>query len=91
MNDDSPRSKAAREKCKVRMPMQPPELDPARNPHYVDQYHDWVKCINAHGVPVTENDPPGSGWTYAGDSALSPDARDKVVDDCQMSAFGGRR
>ena len=91
MNDNSPQSTAARDRCKGRLPTQPPELDPARNPHYVDQYHDWVKCINAHGVPVTENDPPGSGWTYAAESSLPPDEQEKVVDDCQMSTFGGRK
>jgi hypothetical protein len=91
MNDDSPPSKAAEEKCKGKLPLQPPEMDAAKNPRYVDDYHEWVKCINEHGIPVVETDPPGSGWTYNGTSKVPENQQEKIVNDCQLQAFGGGR
>jgi hypothetical protein len=91
MNDDSPASKAAQAKCKGKLPLQPPELDATKNPHYVDQYHEMVKCINEHGIPVVETDPPGSGWTYNGTSTVPEDQHHKIEKDCEQQAFGGGR
>jgi hypothetical protein len=91
MNDDSPASEAAEAKCKGKLPLQPPEMDAAKNPRYVDDYHEWVKCINEHGIPVVETDPPGSGWTYNGTSKVPPEQQAKIEKDCQQQAFGGGR
>ncbi|MEV4316892.1 hypothetical protein [Actinocrispum sp. NPDC049592] len=89
MNDDSPASKAAEEKCKGKLPLQPPEMDAAKNPKYVDDYHAWVKCINDHGIPVVETDPPGSGWTYNGTVTVPEKEAAEIEKDCQLQAFGG--
>jgi hypothetical protein len=90
MNDDSPASKAAEDKCKGKMPSQPPEMDQKRNAKYVDDYHEWVKCMNGKGLPVVETDPPGSGWTYNGPSKNTEEQNRRIEHDCMLSAFGGK-
>jgi hypothetical protein len=90
MNDDSPESKAAEDKCKGKLPLQPPEMDAKTNPKYLDDYHEWVKCMNDKGLPVVETDPPGSGWTYNGPSRNTEEQNRKIEHDCQLSAFGSK-
>lgn len=77
--------------CQDRLPQQPPELDPAVNAHYHDDYVAWVDCIKAHGVGIhlTTDDNGDLGWTY--DSATTPIPADlgTIQDDCERAAFGG--
>jgi hypothetical protein len=89
-NDDSPTAKAAEVACKGKLPLQPPEMDSAKNPQYLDDYRDWITCLNQNGVPVKATDPPGSGWTYTGEPKMSETASRKIEQDCKMEAFSGK-
>lgn len=90
---EAPRSKYPKEyaACQLKQPIQPPELDPQKNPHYMDQYRDWIKCMNDKGFAV-EALSDGSGWTLASHPGPvdpnSPKAR-QIEFDCKMEAFGG--
>ncbi|MBB5890521.1 hypothetical protein [Kutzneria kofuensis] len=89
MNDDSPPSVAARKACKDKLPLQPPELDQSRNPHYLDQYHAYMTCLTSHDLAVHATDPFGSGWTYDDGvtQKLSESQQRQVDHDCQLSSF----
>jgi hypothetical protein len=89
MNDDSPQSVAARKACTDKLPLQPPELDQARNPHYLDQYHAYLTCLTTHGLAVHATDPFGSGWTYDDGvtQKLTSSQQTKVDHDCQLASF----
>jgi len=89
MNDDSPQSLAAEKACKDKLPLQPPELDQSRNPHYLDQYHAYMTCLTGKGLAVHATDPFGSGWTYDdGVTQKLDDSRQQKVDhDCQLASF----
>ncbi|MCE7009880.1 hypothetical protein LWC34_44810 [Kibdelosporangium philippinense] len=87
MNDQSPASKGAVQKCQGRLPLQPPEMDEAKNPHYLDDYHEWITCMNEHGVPVEATQPLGSGWTYSRQSTVPYDQERKIENDCKKAAF----
>lgn len=89
MNDDSPASVNARKACKNKLPLQPPELDQSRNPHYLDQYHVYMTCLTSHGLMVHATDPLGSGWTYDDGvtQKLTSDQQTKVEHECSLSSF----
>ncbi|MFB7288312.1 hypothetical protein [Actinacidiphila glaucinigra] len=89
-NDNSPTAKAAQKTCAGKLPLQPPELDRDRNPHYDDDYRAYIKCLNSHGLKVVAL-ADNSGWTYASsEQALSEDEQTKVDKNCTMEAFGGK-
>jgi hypothetical protein len=89
MNDDSTASVNARKACKNKLPLQPPELDQSRNPHFLDQYHVYMTCLTGHGLMVHATDPLGSGWTYDDGvtQKLTSDQQQKVEHDCSLSSF----
>jgi hypothetical protein len=89
MEDDSPVSVQAREECENKLPQQPPELDPATNPHYLDDYHEYMTCLTGGGLKVHPIEPFGTGWTYDDGvtQTLSEDAQQKLEHDCQVEAF----
>jgi hypothetical protein len=77
--------------CESKKPIQPPELDPHKNPHYMDQYREWIRCMNDRGFAVDPL-PDGSGWNYSDrpgrvDPASSQSRR--IEWDCRLEAFGG--
>ncbi|MFF0087014.1 hypothetical protein ACFYR1_46240 [Streptomyces canus] len=85
---DTVRTKAE-EACKDKAPVQPPELDPAKNPHYNDGVVAVVKCLTSHGVPavvVPATDSQPIGWTQT--SADVPDNYDQVNKECMVKSFG---
>lgn len=88
-NDHSATAKAAEQACTGKMPQEPPELDQARNPHYLDQYHAYLTCLTSHDVAVHATDPFGSGWTFDDGvtQKLSETQRNKVDHDCQLASF----
>jgi hypothetical protein len=88
--DDSARAKAATKKCAGKLWRIPPETDPERNPHFADDFRAEIKCLNSHGVPVKAIDDEGS-WTYTAESQLTEEKQDKVVKDCEMEAYGGKK
>ncbi|MFI6621807.1 hypothetical protein [Streptomyces sp. NPDC050528] len=75
--------------CKDKAPIQPPELDPARNPHYNQDVVAVVKCLNGHGiaaviVPATAGQP--MNWTLT--SADVPGDYAQVNTACLVKSFG---
>jgi hypothetical protein len=89
MEDDSPRSVQAREECENRLPLQPPELDQSTNPHYLDDYHQYMTCLTDGGLKVHPIEPFGTGWTYDDGvtQTLTEDQQQKLEHDCQVEAF----
>lgn len=79
----------AEEACKDKTPINPPELDPAKNPHYNEDVVAVVKCLTSHGVPAvivsaTDNEP--MTWTQT--SGDVPDDYEQINQACQVKAFG---
>ena len=89
MQDNSPQSLAARKACADKLPLQPPETDQSKNPHYLDQFHVYLTCLTGHGVAVHAIDPFGSGWTYDDGvtQKLTPDQQQQVDHECQLASF----
>lgn len=89
MEDDSPQSVKARGECKNKLPKQPPELDESTNPHYLDDYHDYMKCLTDGGLKVHPIEPFGTGWTYdeGVTQTITEKAQRKLEHDCQVKAF----
>ena len=85
----TPADKAAVVACANKMPLEPDELDRAKNPHYVDEYHVYMKCLTDHGMAVHAIDPYATGWTHDDGitQKLSPDQEIKVDQDCKIQAF----
>ncbi|MFF3949562.1 hypothetical protein ACFYYN_32795 [Streptomyces sp. NPDC001902] len=88
-HDNSPTARAAQKTCAGKLPLQPPELDRDRNPHYDDDYRAYVTCLNSHGLKVVAL-PDNSGWTYDGQTTMSDTEQTKVDKSCTMEAFGGK-
>ena len=77
--------------CESKQPIQPPEMDPQKNPHYMDYYRSWIKCMNDKGFAV-EALPDGDGWTYASHPGRVDPVSAKanqIEFDCKLEAFGG--
>jgi hypothetical protein len=89
MEDDSPQSVAAKKACENKLPLQPPELDPDTNPHYLDDYHEYMTCLTDGGLKVHPIEPFGTGWTYDDGvtQTLPEDVQQKLEHDCQVEAF----
>jgi hypothetical protein len=86
----TPQDKAAEDACVDKMPLEPDELDQAKNPHYLDDYHVYMKCLTDNGLRVHAIDPFGSGWTFDDGvtQQLTSDQQTKVEHDCQAQSFG---
>ena len=81
---------AAEQACADKVPYGPDEMDPKKNPHYLDDYHVYLKCMNDKGLAVHAIDPFGTGWTYDDGvtQKLTEDQMLKVETDCHVQAFG---
>ncbi|MFE2943330.1 hypothetical protein ACFXKG_30395 [Streptomyces sp. NPDC059255] len=79
---DAPGVKA----CEGKQPLDPPELDPARNPDYRDDARTMVRCMNKRGIKsvVTEE-----GWGLEDGASMNAPHYDEARTDCQVKAFGG--
>ncbi|MFY1619851.1 hypothetical protein [Micromonospora sp. WMMD736] len=92
--DQSGEPKAAYVACANKLPLQPPELDQAKNPNYQAQWNDYVQCLRGRGMKI-HSLPDGSGWTYD-DGVADPSGGydgptlSKVERECTMETFGGR-
>ncbi|WP_225846386.1 hypothetical protein [Streptomyces sp. HPF1205] len=89
-----PVPKQASAACVNKLPQEPPELNPALNPHYRDDMLAEISCMRAHGVkvhlvPDTSVDPGGLGWTYDSSTTQVPADEGKIEEQCQRQAFGG--
>ncbi|MEV0481029.1 hypothetical protein AB0I69_10535 [Streptomyces sp. NPDC050508] len=79
----------AEEACKDKAPLQPPELDPVKNPHYDEDVVAVVKCLVSHGVPavvVPATDSQPMSWTQT--SADVPGDYDQINAACTVKSFG---
>ncbi|MEV6543788.1 hypothetical protein [Streptomyces sp. NPDC051665] len=72
--------------CLPKKPLQPPELDPAKNPHYLDDFRAYVRCLNAGGLKVRGLS-DGSGWNYDGTPTLSQSEQDALDRRCTLKAY----
>ncbi|MBK6014473.1 hypothetical protein [Streptomyces sp. MBT53] len=88
--DQSPTAKAAVKACANRLPLQPPELDRTKNPHYDDDFRAYVKCLNKEGLHVTAL-PDNSGWTYDGNTSMSAAHQAEIDKNCTTEAFSGKQ
>ncbi|MFI6408133.1 hypothetical protein [Streptomyces sp. NPDC050548] len=77
---DSPALKA----CELKYPLQPVEMDPAKNPRYSDGVRAMVKCMNGHGIKSVVSD--GNWGLASGDSMNLPDFG-KYKIECQVKSF----
>jgi hypothetical protein len=82
MDGDPPAAAVAA--CASKKPIFPPELDPAQNPDYKQQWHEQVKCMQSKGMPIIETD---DGWTFNSDHAKVPANEEQIEIECQVQAF----
>lgn len=87
---DEPVPQTALDACAHKLPRQPPELDPALNPDYRDDFLAMVSCMKKGGmrIHVVEDHSTGQSllnWTY--DDSTSPSDAD-LSRRCQLEAFG---
>lgn len=84
---------AAKAACADKLPEQPPQLDPALNPRYHDDFVAWVACIRDRGVAIhmTTAANGGLGWTFDNDHVQVPDDMSRIQDECQLQAFGANK
>ncbi|MEV5531311.1 hypothetical protein [Streptomyces prunicolor] len=77
---------AATRACLSKRPIEPPELDPAKNPHYMDDFRKEIKCLNDGGLKV-KGLADGSGWNYDGVSGLTQAQEDTLRHKCELEAY----
>jgi hypothetical protein len=77
---------AAVSACVSKRPIEPPEEDPATNPHYMDDFRTYIKCLNDGGLKV-KGLADGSGWNFDGPSSLTEAQRSKLDKDCEVKAY----
>lgn len=80
--------RSAQKACRDKAPLYPPQMDASTNPHYLDDYHQWVTCMRNRGMRIRVLKPFGSGFSYLPSPSLTPSERDRVEDECQLKAFG---
>jgi hypothetical protein len=73
--------------CLEKKPMQPPELDPKKNPDYMNDYRKWIECDNRRGLKVDPL-PGGSGWNFK-PGVTQPGNADQIDEECMREAFSG--
>ncbi|WP_188280090.1 hypothetical protein [Streptomyces sp. CBMA29] len=74
-------------KCQGKQPLDPPEFDPAKNPHFMDDTRAMVQCMNKHGIKsvVTQE-----GWGLVDGASMSVPGFEQVQNTCQVEAFGDK-
>lgn len=78
---DAPGVKA----CDGKLPLDPPELDPAKNPDFDDDTRAMVKCMNEHHIKSVVTD---RGWGLVDGASLNAPNYDQIMVACQVKAFG---
>ncbi len=86
LSGDIKKYPAATSACLSKRPIEPPEEDPATNPHYMDDFRTYIRCLNAGGLKVTGLS-DGSGWNYDGTPTLSQSEQDKLDRKCTLKAY----
>ncbi|MFJ9373148.1 hypothetical protein [Streptomyces sp. NPDC101455] len=77
---------AAYKACLVKKPLQPTESDPAKNPHYLDDFRTYVRRRNDGGLKV-KSLADGSGWNYDSRSTPTRAQQDRLDRDCELRAY----
>lgn len=72
--------------CLSKSPLDPPELSPDTNPHYMDDFRAEIACLRAHGLNVKPF-PEGGGYSFP--DGWAPPNEAQVEHTCKMKAFGG--
>ena len=72
--------------CESKLPLQPPEEDPAKNPHYADDFRAEIKCLNDGGLKVRAL-PDLQGWNYNGSTSMSEAQEDKLQRRCELQSY----
>jgi hypothetical protein len=85
--DTDPKFTEPRKKCIDKEPLEPPELDPKRNPHYADEYKNEIDCMRRAGLTVTTLKDPDGSDDFQVQSDMDGGDRDKLIHDCEMKAF----
>jgi hypothetical protein len=85
---------SAKAACTDKLPLLPPELDPAQNPHYRDDSVALVACLRGRGVMVhltqdTSVYAGGLSWTYDDHAPPMPADEQQSERTCTLMAFGG--
>ncbi|MFF3248736.1 hypothetical protein ACFYWY_34515 [Streptomyces sp. NPDC002870] len=83
----SPAMRGAAEKCKSKKPLQPPELVKEKNPNYMDDFREWLQCMDKRGVK-TNAIADGSGWNYVG---TQPPNAYEIEEECKVEAFSDKK
>ena len=77
--------------CQQKQPLGPASEDPDRNPHYADDFTNYVKCINRDS-PVVKVVQTKDGWTWADSNPeVNEDTQkqfDQIDKACELEAFG---
>lgn len=79
--------------CEAKRPIAPPEMNPATNPEYADDFRAWVRCMNDKGLKVDAL-ADGTGWTWAEETGPVPpgSAQANLIElDCQKEAFSAKK
>ncbi|WP_328783600.1 hypothetical protein OHT68_36030 [Streptomyces canus] len=74
--------------CALKQPLQPVETDPKKNPHYADDFREWIRCMNSKGLKVVGL-PDNAGWNY--DSNNQPANSDEIESSCRLEAFSAKK
>lgn len=87
--NETAEDKAAKKACLPKKPLRPPQLVREKNPHYLDDYHKYIKCLHDNGMNVQPIKPFGTGWKYGpGGSSLTAEQRLEIDKRCKIAAFG---
>ena len=64
----------------------PEEMDPDLNPNYKLQWHEFVKCLKAKGMPIVETD---DGWSWESSNVVVPSEQkqSEFNRECQTKTF----
>jgi len=85
-----PRFAEPEQKCINKEPLDPPEEDPKRNPHYADGMKAWADCLRNAGMKVTVENLDGGeiNLTVSPADGKTPDqAFENTNKQCEMKAF----
>jgi hypothetical protein len=91
-----PIPKQALDACLSKEPLGPPELDPGLNPDYRQDWLADIACLRSHGVMVhltqdTSAGPNGLAWTFDDNAPPLPPNEPQLEDQCELSAFSGKK
>ena len=71
--------------CKGKEPLNPPELDPSKNPDYSDDVREMVQCMKGHGIKALVYE---GNWALETGDEMNRPHYDEYELQCQVKAFG---